>query len=173
MVKEAGLEGTPFTMVCASDESINEEQVCQAIVSMLTKAGLKPTLDIGPRAVQNPKRSSGNADVYMIGWANEPTLDAYSILVQVLSTRDGASGVANYGGWSYPALDQMTKDASVEMDREKRLALEVQALKFAKDEVVMIPLYQQPMAWAKTDKIADVVIRADNKPRHWLTRLAD
>jgi len=126
-----------------------------------------------PRAVQNPKRSSGNADVYMIGWANEPTLDAYSILVQVLSTRDGASGVANYGGWSYPALDQMTKDASVEMDREKRLALEVQALKFAKDEVVMIPLYQQPMAWAKTDKIADVVIRADNKPRHWLTRLAD
>ncbi|MDO5611953.1 MAG: ABC transporter substrate-binding protein [Paracoccus sp. (in: a-proteobacteria)] len=173
LIDEAGLKDTPFSMVCANDESINEEQVCQAIVSMLTKVGLKPSLDIGPRAVQSPKRSSGNADVYMIGWANEPTLDAYSILVQVLHTREGAAGVANYGGWSYPELDRLTDEASVEMDAARRIELEQQALKLAKDEVVMIPLYQQPMAWAMNDKISDVVIRADNKPRHWLTRMAE
>ena len=37
----------------------------------------------------------------------------------------------------------------------------------------MIPLYQQPMAWAMTDKVSEVVVRADNKPRHWLTRMAE
>lgn len=173
LIAEAGLEGTPFTLVCANDESVNEEEVCQAIVAMLTKIGLKPSLDIGPRAVQSPKRSSGQADAFMLGWANEPTLDAYSILVQVLSSREGAAGVANFGGWSYPEIDRLTREASVETDRTKRLALETQALKLAKDEVVMIPLYQQPMAWAMTDKVAEVVVRADNKPRHWLTRMAE
>lgn len=173
MIEEAGFKDTPFTLVCSNDDTINEEDTCQALVSMLTKVGLKPTLDIGPRAVQAPKRSSGKADAYIIGWANEPTLDAYSILVQVLSTRDGAAGVANFGGWSYPELDAMTQKAAVELDDAARLAIETEALKFAKDEVVMIPLYQQPMAWAMSDKITDIVIRADNKPRHWLTRKAD
>lgn len=173
MIEEAGLKGTPFTLVCANDDTINEEDTCQALVSMLTKVGLKPQLDIGPRAVQAPKRASGNADAYMIGWANEPTLDAYSILVQVLSSRAGAAGVANYGGWSYQQIDTMTGKAAIEMDDAARLAIETEALKFAKDEVIMVPLYQQPMAWAMSDKITDVVIRADNKPRHWLTRKAD
>ncbi|AXC49905.1 ABC transporter substrate-binding protein [Paracoccus suum] len=173
LLDEAGLAGTPFTFVCANDEYVNAEDACQAIVSMLTKVGLKPTLDLGPRAVQTPKRSSGNADMFLIGWANEPTLDTYSMLAQVLSTREGASGVANDGGWSYPELDAMTKEASVTMDRDARLALETKALKYAKDELIMLPLWQQPMAWATTDKVADVVVRPDNKPRHWLTRMAD
>ena len=173
LLEQAGAIGAEFTYLCMTDESVNEEDVCAAIVSMLSRIGLKPTLDIGPRAVQAPKRSSGESDMFMIGWANEPTLDAYSILVQVLSTRDGAAGVANYGGWSYPALDQMVRDAAVEPDQAKRLALETAALKFAKDEVIMIPLHQQPMAWAMTDKVTDVVVRADNKPRHWLTRMAE
>ena len=140
---------------------------------MLTKVGLKPTLDIGPRAVQTPKRSSGKADMYLIGWANEPTLDAYSMLSQVFATADGSSGVSNDGDWSYPELDKMTKEASVTLDRDARLALETKALQYAKDNLIMIPLWQQPMAWATTAKVADVVVRPDNKPRHWLTRMAE
>lgn len=173
LLDEAGVSGTAFTFVCANDEYVNAEDACQAIVSMLTKVGLKPTLDIGPRAVQTPKRSSGNADMFLIGWANEPTLDAYSMLAQVLSTRDGASGVAHDGGWSYPELDAMTKEASTTLDRDARLALETKALQYAKDNLILIPLSQQPMAWATTDQVADVVVRPDNKPRHWLTRMVD
>ena len=173
LLEEAGAVGKEFTLVCMNDESVNEEDVCSALVSMLSRVGLKPTLDIGPRAVQAPKRAGGKSDAYMIGWANEPTLDAYSILVQVLSTREGAAGVANYGGWSYPELDAMVKKAALEMDHDKRLAIETEALKFAKDEVIMIPLHQQPMAWAMSKNVTDVTIRADNKPRHWLTRIGD
>ncbi|MEO5325055.1 ABC transporter substrate-binding protein [Mesorhizobium sp. CC13] len=173
LLADAGQSDLAFTYLCMNDESVNEEDVCAGVVNMLTRAGFKPNVDIGPRAAQAPKRSSGKSDVYMIGWANEPTLDAYSILVQVLSTRSGAAGVANYGGWSYPELDKMVDQAAKEPDREKRLAIETAALKLAKDELIMIPLHQQPMAWAMSERVEQVVIRADNKPRHWLTRLGE
>lgn len=171
LLEEAGQTGLAFTYLCMSDESVNEEDVCAGIVAMLSRAGFRPSLDIGPRAAQAPKRSSGRPDVYMIGWANEPTLDAYSLLVQVLSTRQGAAGVANYGGWSYPELDRMVGQAANEPDRARRLEIETAALTLAKDELIMVPLHQQPMAWAMSDRVTDVVIRADNKPRHWLTRI--
>lgn len=173
LIEEAGLTGTEFTLTCANDETVNEEAMCQAVVSMLTRVGLAPRLDIGPRAVQSPKRSSGKADMFITSWANEPTLDAYSLLVQVLSSADEAQGVANYGDWSYPEIDELTTQISIETDEAKRLELESEALKIAKDEVVLVPLYQQPMAWAMGADISEVTVRADNKPRHWLTRMSE
>ena len=99
-------------------------------------------------------------------------IDAYSILVQVLATREGAAGVFNWGGWSDPELDALVEKAGVELDREKRIAIETEALKIAKDEVILIPLHQQPMAWAMSQRRRPTCSsRADNKPRHWLTEM--
>ena len=171
LLAEAGHADLPFTLTCTTDSYVSEEELCNAMVSMLSRAGFKPTLDIGPSAVQTPKRAGGQADVYMIGWANEPMLDSYSILVQMIETRSDTAGVFNWGGWSYPAIDEKIRAASTEMDREKRLALQTEAMQMAKDEVVMLPLHQQPVAWAMTDKIEHVSQLADNKVRHWLTTM--
>ena len=172
LLAESGHADLPFTFTCTTDSYVNEEELCNAMVSMLSRAGFKPTLDIGPSAVQTPKRAGGQADVYMIGWANEPMLDSYSILVQMIETKSDTAGVFNWGGWSYPAIDEKIRAASTEMDREKRLALQTEALQMAKDEVVMLPLHQQPVAWAMTDKVQSVAQLADNKVRHWLTVMA-
>ncbi|KFL32921.1 peptide ABC transporter [Devosia riboflavina] len=169
LLKEAGQEGAAFTYTCMNDESINEEDFCQGIANMLTRAGFAPTIDMGPRAVQSPKRSKGEVEVFNISWANEPTLDAFSLLSQVLATRDGAYGVSNYGGWSVPALDDLVKEAAAATDPAERLALEEQALRIAKDELLMIPLHQQPIAWATGSRIETIDVRADNKARHWFT----
>ncbi|MDO5632362.1 MAG: ABC transporter substrate-binding protein [Paracoccus sp. (in: a-proteobacteria)] len=171
LLAEAGHEGLPFTLTCTTDSYVNEEELCNAMVSMLARAGFRPTLDIGPAAVQTPKRSGGQADVYLIGWANEPMLDSYSILVQMIETKSGTAGVFNWGGWSYPEIDALIQQASTEMDRDKRLALQTEALGKVKDELVMLPLHQQPMAWAMSDKIESTVQLADNKVRHWLTMM--
>ncbi|MDO5703577.1 MAG: ABC transporter substrate-binding protein [Paracoccus sp. (in: a-proteobacteria)] len=171
LLKEAGHEGLPFVLTCTTDAYVNEEEMCNAMVSMLTRAGFKPTLDIGPQAVQTPKRSGGQADVYLVGWANEPMLDSYSILVQMVESKSGTAGVFNWGGWSYPQVDALIRQASTEMDRDKRLALQTEALKAVKDELILVPLHQQPMAWAMSDKVEDVAQLADNKVRHWLTRM--
>ncbi|HVK92605.1 MAG TPA: ABC transporter substrate-binding protein, partial [Mycoplana sp.] len=82
-------------------------------------------------------------------------------------------GVSNYGNWSNPALDKLVAAAAQEQDKTKRLALEGQALKIAKDEVMLIPLHQQPIAWAMLGTVKSVDFRADNKPRHWLTQMGD
>ena len=56
-------------------------------------------------------------------------------------------------------------------DPAERLALEEQALRIAKEEVLMIPLHQQPIAWAMQGTVKSVDFRSDNKPRHWLTQM--
>ncbi|OWJ68171.1 ABC transporter substrate-binding protein [Inquilinus limosus] len=173
LLAEAGATDLPFTMVCTTDAYVNEEELCQGIVNMLSRAGFKPQLDIAPTAARAPKRTGGLADVYLIGWANEPMLDSYSILLQMIETKTDKAGVFNWGGWSYPEIDKLIVQASTEMDRSKRLALQTRALEMAKAEIVMLPLHQQPMAWVMSDEIVSVAQLADNKPRHWLTRFAD
>lgn len=169
MLEEAGHLGVPFTYTCMNDESINEEDWCQGVANMLTRAGFAPSIDMAPRAVQSPKRTKGETEVFNLSWANEPTLDAFSLLSQVLSTKEGAYGVSNYGGWSVPALDDLVKKAAEATDPAERLKLEAEALKIAKDEILMIPLHQQPIAWATTARIESIDLRADNKARHWFT----
>lgn len=168
LLAEAGYpDGFEFDFVCTNESYVNEEQFCQAIASMWSRIGLKPRLDIGPTAKQTPKRSNGQADVYTIGWANEPMLDSYSILIQMLHSKGGNAGVFNWGGWSYPEIDRLTDAAGVELDREKRLAMQTEALKIAKDEIVMMPLHQQPMAWAVASGFTDFPQFPDNKSRLW------
>ncbi|MEI4196926.1 ABC transporter substrate-binding protein [Roseovarius sp. E0-M6] len=168
LLEEAGYgDGFEFTFVCANADYVSEEQICQAIASMWSRIGLNPQLDIGPSAKQTPKQSNGEADVYTLGWATLPMLDTYSILAQVLHSKEGNFGVFNWGGWTNDKIDELTKAASVEMDREKRLAMETEALKVAREQIIMIPLHQQPMAWAAASDFEDFPQFPDNKPRFW------
>ncbi|MHA3977752.1 ABC transporter substrate-binding protein [Halovulum sp. GXIMD14794] len=172
LLAEAGVpEGLEFEFNCLSDGLVNEEQFCQAIASMWSRIGLAPKLDVAPRAVQSPKRTTGKTDVYTLGWATLPMLDAYSPLIQIFHSKEGNSGVFNWGGWSYPELDALVQAAGSELDLEKRLSLETQALQIVKDEHIMIPLHQQPMAWAVTDAVADMPLFPDNKPRLWFAKV--
>ncbi|MBE0455415.1 ABC transporter substrate-binding protein [Roseovarius autotrophicus] len=168
LLAEAGYaNGFEFDFICTNESYVNEEQFCQAIASMWSRVGLKPRLDIGPNAKQTPKRANGQADVYTIGWATLPMLDTYSILIQMLHSKQGNAGVFNWGGWSYPEIDRLTQAAGVELDRETRLAMETEALRIAREEIVMMPLHQQPMAWAVSSDFADFPQFPDNKPRLW------
>ena len=172
LLAEAGYpDGFSFVFNCMTDGYVNEEQICQAIVSMWSRIGLKPTLDLAPRSVQTPKRTGGQTDVYTLGWATLPMLDAYSPLIQILHTKEGNSGVFNWGGWSYPELDALVQQAGQELDTEKRLALETEALKIAKDEIILIPLHQQPMAWATGSDVKEMPQFPDNKPRLWYVKM--
>ena len=51
--------------------------------------------------------------------------------------------------------------------------MQTEAMKIVKDELIMLPFHQQPMAWATSDKVESVVQLSDNKGRHWMTRMAE
>jgi peptide/nickel transport system substrate-binding protein len=172
LLAAAGLaNGFGFTLNCTNDSYVNEEEICQAVAAMWSRVGLRPTLSIAPRSVQTPLRVRGEFDVTTLGWANEPMIDAYSILVQVMHSRSGTAGVFNWGGWQHPRIDQLTDAAGVELDTARRIPMMTEALRIARDEVLFLPLHQQPMAWAVRTNVETMVQLADNKPRLWYTRM--
>jgi peptide/nickel transport system substrate-binding protein len=172
LLVEAGYpNGFPLTLVCASDGYVNEEAICQATASMWAKIGVKTKLEIGPRGAITQKRVAGEFDVTTLGWANEPAIDALSLLAQVVHSKTGSTGVFNWGGWGRADIDKLTDDASNELDTPKRLAMMAQALAITKQQMLFLPLHEQPMAWAQRDTVVSVVQLSDNKPRHWLTRM--
>jgi peptide/nickel transport system substrate-binding protein len=173
LLEDAGATGFSFTLNCMNNGYVNEEELCNAVVPMLNRVGFDVTLDIAERAQQTPKRTSGSADVWSFGWANLPMLDSYSILVQVLHSNEGNAGVFNWGDWSYPEIDALIQSAAVELDFDTRIAMQTEALQIARDELIFSPLHEQPMAWAASSRVVDILQQGDNKPRHWTTRLAD
>jgi len=171
-LSEAGYpNGFSFNMNCNTDSLVNEEEFCQAVAAMWARAGLKPNLDMAPRSQQTPKRVKGDFDLISFGWANEPMIDAYSVLIQVLHSKSGTGGVFNWGSWGDPRIDQLTDKAGVELDATKRIPLMTKALQIVKEETLAIPLHQQPMAWAMRSSVEGAVQASDNKPRLWLTRM--
>ena len=99
LLAEAGYpDGFSFSFVCENDGYVNEEEICQAAAAMWARgrAGVR-TWDIGTSALQTAKFESGQFDVGILGWANEPMIDSYSILVQVVHTKTGTSGVCSTG----------------------------------------------------------------------------
>lgn len=173
LLEDAGATGFSFTLNCMNNGYINEEEICNALVPMLNRAGFDVSLDIAERAQQTPKRTSGSADVWSFGWANLPLLDSYSLLNQVIHSNDGNAGVFNWGGWSYSEVDALILAASSELDLETRIGMQTEALQVARDDLIFVPLHEQPMAWAVSNRVAEVLQQGDNKPRHWMTRLAD
>jgi peptide/nickel transport system substrate-binding protein len=172
LLTEAGYpNGFSFQMNCQSDGLVNEEEFCQAVASMWSRVGLKPNLSLAPRSQQTPKRVKGEFDVISFGWANEPMIDAYSILVQVIRSKSGSGGVFNWGNWGRADMDALIDKAGDELDTTKRIGYMSQALMIAKNEHLFIPMHQQPMAWAMRNSVSSMVQASDNKPRLWLTQL--
>jgi len=46
-----------------------------------------------------------------------------------------------------------------------------EALQILHDDIVFLPLHQQPMAWAARKSVETVVQLSDNKPRLWYTTM--
>jgi peptide/nickel transport system substrate-binding protein len=174
LLAEAGYpEGFSFTLLCSNDGLVNEEDICQAVGSMLARVGLTVELDILPASLMRPKRSAGEFDMVIMGWANEPMIDAYSILLQVFRSPTEAKGVFNFGDWGHPEIDRLTDASAEQLDRLTRIDLMTQALQVAKDERLYVPLHQQPMVWATSSRVSSTLQLSDNKPRLWHTIIGE
>ncbi|HXH01986.1 MAG TPA: ABC transporter substrate-binding protein [Candidatus Competibacteraceae bacterium] len=167
LLAEAGYpDGFEVGMDCPRGSYVSDEEICLAIVSMWARIGVKANLTVQPRSLYDPKMLGGKTDIYMLGWATLPMLDAYSLLSQLLATKAGANGASNPNGYSNPKLDALTKQASVELDETRRRALMAEALQLAKDDIAMLPLHQQPLSWV-VRKNVQVAQTPDNLVRLW------
>ena len=75
---------------------------------------------------------------------------------------DGKGGLFNYGGYCNPKVDELAGLIGVETDPRKRDEMIYQAFKIVHDEVGLMPLHQQALAWG-VSKSVTIWQRADNQ----------
>ncbi|ARP51991.1 binding-protein-dependent transport protein [Alcaligenes faecalis] len=163
LLKEAGYDNSlTFTLDCPNDRYINDEAICQAIVGMWAKVGVKANLNAMPRATYFPKVQSFDSSAYMFGWG-VPTFDALYTLQSLMHSKgEGADGSFNFGGYENPEVDALIDQIKTETDTAKRDAAIHKVLEIHAKEVGHIPLHDQIIPWAMAKKV-NVIHRADNR----------
>ena len=163
LLAEAGYaDGFSFGLTCPNDRYLNDEAVCQAVVSMLAQAGLEAELDAMPVRNYWPELREDNYDMYLLGWS-PGTFDAEHPLRFLAATPDAEKklGSWNFGGYSNARVDELLPMIQSELDESRRQAMLDETAKILQDEVAYLPLYVQPLVWGARERI-DLVQRPDN-----------
>lgn len=175
LLAEAGYpNGFEVTLNCPNDRYVNDEQICQAVTSMLAKVGVKANLQAQPKAQYFGRAgASGGFDTSfgMLGWTPS-SLDSYNVLLNLAGCRNdkGVGGPFNYGGYCNPKVDELNAKILVEADKAKRDQMIHDAFKIINDETGFIPLHQQSLAWGVSKKV-DITQRADDQILfYWATK---
>ena len=108
-------------MDCPNDRYVNDAAICQAVVGMLARIGVKVNLLAQPKAQYFAKvLNTGNyqTSFYLLGWT-PGTSDAHNVLYEIMGCRDdpkSSRGQANLGGYCNKKLDELTEKILVEGD---------------------------------------------------------
>lgn len=166
LLTESGYpDGFEVQMDCPNDRYVNDEMICQAVVGMLAKIGIKVELLAQTKSKYFAKiLAAGGYDTsfYLLAWTPS-SMDSYEVLNLLMSCRnaEGSMGPFNLGGYCNAEVDALTKQIAAETDAEKRQALISKAFEIAKADYGYIPLHQQPISWGVADGV-EAVQRADN-----------
>ncbi len=167
LLADAGYgDGFEVGMDCPNDRYVNDEAICQAVVAMLAKVGIKVNLNAQPKAQYFAKvLASGGFDTsfYLLGWT-PGSFDSWNVLTNLHGCRDdeGNGGMFNLGGYCNEKVDALSAQILSENDPAKRLGMITDAYKMTTDEVAYIPLHQQGLAWGVSSS-TELVQRADNQ----------
>ena len=173
LLADAGYpDGFEVGLDCPNNRYQADEAVCQAVVAMLARIGVKVTLSAQPKAIFFPKLFRRNVSFWMFGYIS-PSYDASYPLVNLIETVNEAEnrGNHNHGEYSNPAVDDLIHRAGVEMDPEKRTQLMHEALRIHGEDVGHIPLYQQSLLWGMRQGV-EMVQLPDGLLRIWRVRMA-
>src|SRR4051812_21380230 len=176
LLTDAGYpDGFEVSMDCPNDRYVNDAAICQAIVGMLARIGVKINLLAQPKAqyfAKVLKPGGFQTSFYLLGWT-PGTSDAHNVLYDIMGCRDdpkSSRGEANLGGYCNKEMDALTDKVLIEPDMNKRDLLIKQAFDIAAKDFAYIPLHQQALAWGVSKKLK-VIQRADNSVMpYWMTK---
>jgi peptide/nickel transport system substrate-binding protein len=176
LLTEAGYpDGFEVTMDCPNDRYVNDAAICQAVVGMLARIGVKVNLLAQPKAqyfAKVLKPGGYQTSFYMLGWT-PGTLDSHNVLYDIMGCRDdpkSSRGESNLGGYCNKQMDAITDKVLQETDTTKRDLLIKEAFEIAAKDYAYIPLHQQALAWGVSKKLK-IVQRADNQVLpYWMVK---
>ncbi len=147
LLTEAGYpDGFEMGMDCPNDRYVNDEKICQAVVGMLARIGIKVNLLAQTRTKYFEKILARNTTFSLLGW--QPlSYDAHSTFQETTQTPAGKSGTYNVGNYSNPKIDELIGAMETETDPAKRQAIISEALTLEKTDIAHIPLHQAALSW--------------------------
>jgi peptide/nickel transport system substrate-binding protein len=156
LLAEAGYpDGFPVTFDCPNDRYVNDEAICQAVVPMLARIGIKATLNAQTKGLHFDKigfKQKNNTSFFMLGWT-PGTYDGLNPLVNLMTVGEG-HGNWNCGRYSNPEVEKLTRQIAVEVDAEKRAKMLHKAHKIHREDFGHLPLHQQALAWGVRDYVS-------------------
>src|ERR1700757_180430 len=138
LLTEAGYpDGFEVPMDCPNDRYVNDAAICQAVVGMLARIGVKIDLLAQSKALYFGKvlKPGGyKTSFYMLGWT-PASMDSHNVLHDILGCRDdpkdATRGEANLGGYCNKEVDALADKVLVEADNTKRDQMIKQAYEIA------------------------------------------
>jgi len=171
LLADAGYpNGFETGMDCPNDRYVNDDKICQAVVGMLARIGIKVTLLAQTRSkyfakiLRKPDNSPGETSFYMLGWSPAATYDVHNVFEGLLQTpsKETKKGSFNVSGYSNKRLDELADKIEGETDEAKRDTMIVEATKLYTEDYAYIPLHQQAVIWAARKNI-ELHQPADNR----------
>jgi peptide/nickel transport system substrate-binding protein len=148
LLADAGYpDGFSVTLHCTNDRYVNDEGICQAVVSMLGQIGIKATLVAQSLRVHFPGIQKGEYDFYLLGWGI-PTFDSHYVFNDLYRTKTQTAGTWNGTGLSNATLDAQIDSLNAETDTAKRNATIAAIWKWIKANDVYAPVHMQFIAGA-------------------------
>ena len=165
LLAEAGYpQGLEFTLDCPNNRYVNDEKICQSLISMWAKAGFRVRLNSMPFANYIPKLLALDTSAYMLGWGVATFDGLYTLQSLVHTKTTGADGSFNQGRISDAKLDKMIADLKVTTDTKKRDAILKEALEITRDQAYYVPLHHQMRPWAMKQGVS-IVYSLDDRPQ--------
>jgi peptide/nickel transport system substrate-binding protein len=169
LLAEAGYpDGFDIALDCPNDRFVADDQICQAVAAMLSRAGIKATPNVQPSARFFPRLMARQTSLFLAGWLIA-TGDAFNPINALLVSPGPGAGAQNIGGYANPRLDGLARTIAVEGDPARRNGHIADVMRIYKDDVIHVPLHQQWIAWGARENV-EAVAPPDNMMRpHWVT----
>jgi len=166
LLADAGYPGGfEVTLDCPTDRYVNDEKICQAVVGMLARIGVKINLRAQTRLKYFAQILLPKADTsfWMLGWSPAATFDVHDVFINLIQTpnTETKKGQFNPGSYSNPKFDELADKVQIETDVKKRNAMIAEATKIYVSDYAYIPLHQQAVIWAARKNV-DLVQTSDN-----------
>ncbi|MBL8360560.1 MAG: ABC transporter substrate-binding protein [Rubrivivax sp.] len=164
LLADAGYpDGFEFRMNCPNNRYVNDEKICQAVIAMWARIGVKSQLASENMATFIQKVQNFDTSLYLLGWG-VATYDAQYTLQSLIRTRtSGADGNFNFSKINDPTVDKLVDAMKTETDVAKRNAMIRDALVRTRDEVLAIPIHHQIRPWVMKAGVT-TVHRSDDRP---------
>ncbi len=171
LLADAGYpNGLEVRLNCPNNRYVNDEEICQAVVAMWARVGVKATLAAENMATFIQKVQNFDSSIYLLGWG-VATYDAQYSLQSLIRTRTtGADGNFNFSKISDATVDRLVDAMKTETDTAKRNGMIREALVRTKEEVLTIPLHHQMRPWAMKAGVT-TLHRSDDRPEARFTSI--